>query len=182
MTKFVQRAASRFALLGLVSLAMIFGAGTTARAQKLGVVDVQAVLTGMPEVQAANTKLEAQRQIWLDTLKTMQTQYQAKLDTYSKVGETGTPEFKKKAQEDLAGLQESFTKFQNAKFGQEGELAQMQTQMLKPIYEKVQTKLSAFAKKDKLDVIFQKSSTVFTADAVDVTTKFQDYLKAQAAK
>ncbi|MDP4199974.1 MAG: OmpH family outer membrane protein [Bacteroidota bacterium] len=178
MTTFVQRVA----LIGLAVLGMSLSTGTSLRAQKMGVVDVQAVLNSMPEVVAANQKLEAQRQVWLDTLKTMQTQYQAKLDTYSKVGETGTPEFKKKAQDDLTTLQESFTKFQTAKFGQEGELAQIQQQLLKPIYEKLQTTLAAYAKKDKLEIIFQKSSTVYTADAVDITTKFQDYLKAQAAK
>jgi Skp family chaperone for outer membrane proteins len=133
----------------------------------------------MPEVQTANQKLEATRQIWMDTLKTMQTQYQAKLDTYSKVGETGTAEFKKKAQDDLSGLQDQFNKFQTAKFGQEGELAQMQAQMLKPIYEKLQTNLSAFAKKEKIGVIIQKSSTLYGEESADVTAKFQDYLKAQ---
>src|SRR5438045_6106555 len=133
MTKFVQR----LAVLSLVGLGIF--TGSASQAQKIGIVDLQVVLAAMPEVQAANQKLEAQRQLWIDTLKTMQTQYQAKLDTYSKVGETGTPEFKKKAQDDLAALQESFQKFQNAKFGQEGELAVMQQQMLKPIYEKLQT-------------------------------------------
>jgi outer membrane protein len=179
MTKFVQRVA----MLSLVAVGLVSGLmPRTAAAQKMGIVDLQVVLAGMPEVQAANQKLEAQRQLWIDTLKTMQTQYQAKLDTYSKVGETGTPEFKKKAQDDLASLQESYQKFQTAKFGQEGELAAMQQQMLKPIYEKLQGALGVFAKKEKLEAIFQKSSTLFSTDAVDFTTKFQDYLKAQAGK
>lgn len=179
MTKFVQRVA----FLSLVGLGLFAGmTPRTANAQKIGIVDLQVVLAAMPEVQAANQRLEAQRQLWIDTLKTMQTQYQAKLDTYSKVGETGTPEFKKKAQDDLAALQESFQKFQTSKFGQEGELAVMQQQMLKPIYEKLQTVLGAYAKKEKLEAIFQKSSTLYAADAVELTSKFQDYLKAQASK
>jgi Skp family chaperone for outer membrane proteins len=172
MTKFVQRVA----FLSLMGLGLF--AGTAAQAQKIAVVDLPTVLNSMPEVQAANQRLEAQRQLWIDTLKTMQTQYQAKLDTYSKVGETGTPEFKKKAQDDLAQLQESFQKFQTAKFGQEGELAVMQQQMLKPIYEKLQVTLGTFAKKEKYEAILQKSSTLFTTEALDATAKFQEYLKS----
>ena len=171
MTKFVQR----LAFLSLVGLGLFAG---TAQAQKIAVVDLPTVLNGMPEVQAANKKLQDQQQVWIDSEKMMQTQYQAKLDTYSKVGETGTPEFKKKAQDDLTGLQETFQKFHQSKFGQEGELAQMQQQMLKPIYEKLQGALNSFAKKDKFDAIIQKSSTLFTSDALDVTGKFQEYLKS----
>jgi outer membrane protein len=175
MTKLAQR----LAVAGLAVLSLF---GGTVSAQKVAVVDAVSVVSSMPEYVAANQKLEAQRAIWMDTIKTMQTQYQAKMDAYSKVGETASADYKKKAQEDLAGLEQAFTKFRDLKFGQEGELAQMQAQLLKPITEKVQTALQSYAKKEKIAIIIPKTATVYVDEAMDLTAKFTEYLKAQATK
>jgi Skp family chaperone for outer membrane proteins len=175
MTKLAQR-------MAVAALAVVGLFGGSANAQKVAVVDAVSVVSSMPEYVSANQKLEAQRTIWMDTIKTMQTQYQTKMETYSKVGETASAEFKKKAQEDLAGLEQSFTKFRDSKFGQEGELAQMQAQMMKPITEKVQAALQSYAKKEKISIILPKTATVFVDDAVDLTAKFTQYLKSQASK
>jgi outer membrane protein len=171
--------APRLAVVALVTLGMFVG---TAHAQKIGVVDVNTVVAAMPEYQAAMKTLEDTKKIYSDSMKLMQSAYSAKLDAYSKVGETASADFKKKSQEDLAGLEQAFTKYRDSKFGQEGELAQQQVQLLKPIQEKLTKTLSAYAKKEKLAVIIPKASTIYVEDAIDLTTKFQEYLKAQASK
>ena len=166
----------------MAAIAAVALFGGSASAQKVAVVDAVSVVSGMPEYQAANQKLEAQRAIWMDTIKTMQTQYQAKMDAYSKVGETASADYKKKAQEDLASLEQAFTKFRDSKFGQDGEIAQMQAQLMKPITEKVQAALQSYAKKEKIGLILPKTATIYVEDALDLTAKFTEYLKAQASK
>ncbi len=174
MTKLAQRIAiAAFAVFGL------FG---TAHAQKIAVVDINTIVTAMPEYQTANAKLEGLSKAYMDSLTIMRTQYQSKADAYAKVGETASAEFKKKSQEDLSNLQDQFSKFQEAKFGQTGELAQLREQLMKPITDKLQASLQSYAKKEHISVIIPKTATVYVEETLDLTTKFQEYLKAQASK
>ena len=159
-----------------------FFAGQAQAQKSIGVVDVNAVVTAMPEYIAANQKIEGQRKVYMDSITTMQTTYKAKQDAYSKVGESATADYKKKAQDDLDNLQLNFNNFREAKFGQDGELAKMQADLMKPITDKLQNTLASYAKKEHLTMILPKTATVFVDDALDVTTKFQEYLKAQDAK
>ena len=171
--------ALRLTVVAFLALGLFSG---SVRAQKIAVVDVNAVVAAMPEYIAAQKRLDEMKAIYSDTIKMMQNTYAAKMDAYSKVGETATPEFKKKSQDDLAGVNDQFLKYRDSKFGQEGELAVLNLQLLKPIQDKLTTTLASYAKKEKLTAIFPKTATVYVDPALDLTTKFQDYLKAQAAK
>lgn len=170
MTKIAQR-------LALVAIAVLGLFTGTAHAQKFAVVDVNAVVQSLPDYLTATKKIEDTRMMWMDSLKMMQSAYSAKMDAYAKVGDLTNPDAKKKRDEDIAQLEQAFTRFRDAKFGQEGELAQMQASMLKPVQEKLTSSLAAFAKKEGIAVIFPKSATVYAAEANDCTTKFQAYLK-----
>jgi outer membrane protein len=172
----MRKLAQRMALAAV----MAFGLSTSAaHAQKIGVVDINTVVTAMPEYIAANQKIEAQRKIYMDTLQAMQTHYQAAVDTYQKLGETASADFKKKESADLDSQQATFNKFRDDKFGQQGELASMQANLMKPITDKLQNALASFAKKEKLTLILPKTATVYADPAEDATLKFQEYLKAQ---
>ncbi len=112
----------------------------------------------------------------------MRTQYQAAAQTAQKLGETATPEFKAKEAAMLDSMQTVYGKFQEDKFGQQGEIAQEQSNLMKPITDKLQNALASYAKKERLEIILPKTATVYDDVTIDYTTKFQDYLKAQAAK
>ena len=180
------RIALRTMVAALAAFGLFAAPGTivpVAHAQKsYGVVDVNAIVTSMPEYIAANQKMEAQRKMYTDTIQTMQTQYQTKVETYSKLGDAASPEMKKKETDDLAGLEQQFTKFRDSKFGQDGELAKMQADLMKPITDKLTNLLSSYAKKEHLSMILPKTATIFVDESLDMTAKFQEYLKAQDAK
>ena len=171
--------AQRTALVAILALGAFTG---TASAQKVAAVDIKAVLAALPEAMAADQQIQATSKIWTDSLQTMRTQYQAKQDTYAKLGETASADYKKKEAEDLQDLADRFSKFQESKFGKEGELAQMQTKLLQPIYDKLRASLQTYAKKEKVSVIIDKGAAVYVDESADLTAKFQEYLKAQAAK
>jgi len=175
----MRKLAQRMAIAAIMAFGLSAG---SAQAQKIAVVDINTVVTAMPEYVAANSKIESQRKIYMDTLQSMQTQYQAKVDTYQKLGETASADFKKRETADLDSLQATFNKFRDDKFGQQGELAQMQANLMKPITDKLQNALASYAKKEKLTVILPKTATVYADPVTDYTVKFQDYLKAEASK
>ena len=166
--------------LGL--LAVVALTAGAANAQKVAVIDTRTVLAAMPEAQAANSRLEAARKMWTDSLQTMETVLQTKADTYQKMGDNVTADFKKKAQDELQTLQQSAMAYNQAKFGQQGELAQMQSQLVEPIMTKLKSAIDAYGKKEKYTLIIDKSAAIYVDNASDITTKFQDYLKSTASK
>jgi outer membrane protein len=172
MTQFVQKTA----ITAVMAIALFTH---SAQAQKMAVVDINAVVAAMPEYQTASTKMDALKKAYTDSLQNMRTRYQATSDTYAKLGETASADMKKKEQDELAVQAKAFQDFNEAKFGQEGEIVQMQANLMKPITDKLQNTLATFAKKEHYTMIIPKSATVFADPAVDATTKFQDYLKAQ---
>jgi outer membrane protein len=181
MTKLAQRIAvstiaAAFAAFGLFA--------APAQAQKgIGIVDVNAIVTAMPEYIAANQKIEAQRKIYMDTITAMQATFKEKQDKYSKAASSATDDYKAKAQADLDNLNQQFNTFREAKFGQEGELAKMQADLMKPITDKIQNTLEAFRKKEHLSLILPRTAVIaLDTTELDQTSKFQDYLKAQDAK
>lgn len=165
----------------LAAVAMVGMSASSVYAQKIGVVDINAVVTSLPEYQTANAKIQAMTKQYEDSMQMMRTQYQAAAQTAQKLGETATPEFKAKEAAMLDSMQTVYTTFQESKFGQQGELAQTQANLMKPITDKLQAALESYAKKERLTIILPKTATVYDDPTIDYTTKFQDYLKAQAS-
>lgn len=162
-------------------LAVVALTAGAANAQKVAVIDTRTVLAAMPEAQTANTQLEGARKMWNDSLQTMETVLQTKADTYQKMGDNVTADFKKKAADEIQQLQQTAVAFQQAKFGQQGELAQMQNQLVEPIMTKLKNAIDAYGKKEKYTLIVDKSAAIYADNAIDITTKFQDYLKSTAS-
>jgi Skp family chaperone for outer membrane proteins len=98
------------------------------------------------------------------------------------MGDNVTAEYKKKSQDELQALQQTALAYQQAKFGQQGELAQLQQSLVEPIMTKLRNAIEAYGKKEKLTLIIDKSAAIYVDGASDVTTKFQDYLKSTASK
>ena len=165
-------------MLALIAL----GFAGTANAQKIAVIDTKAVLTALPEAQAANTRLEAAQKSWADSLQMMKSQYEAKVDAYSKVGDLSNADQKKKRDEDLQNMAQAYSQFQNQKFGQQGEYAMMQAQLIQPIMDKVKKALDAYGHKEKYMAIIDKNAAIYSDASIDVTTKFQEFLKTYSAK
>ena len=172
MTKFVQRSA----ITAVMALALFI---QSAQAQKVAIVDINAVVSGMPEYLAATQKIDALSKAYTDSLQAMRTKYQATSDTYAKLGATANDDMKKKEQDDLAAQADNFTKFNQSKFGDEGELAQMRSNLMKPIQDKLKNTLDTFRKKEKLSYILPQTAVVSFDPELDQTTKFQDFMKAQ---
>ncbi|GEM_PF-2024649 len=175
MTKFAHRVA-------IAAIAIFCLSVGSAQAQKIGIVDVGSVITAMPEYQAALQKAQAQQKIYTDSLQAMKIAFQAAQDTYAKLGENATADFKKKEQDDLSAKQAAYEQYYEATLGQNGSLAQLQNQLLQPIQEKVKAALASYAKKERISVIIPASAAVYFDPTLDYTAKFQDFLKAQASK
>ena len=116
----------------LVVLMML--APMAAFAQKFGHVDVQAVISSLPEYTRAEGELMAKAQEFENELKGMQDEIQRKYDDYEKTKSTMNAT---KQQETEKAIQDLMTKFQQAQQDNAQKFQQLQQEKMAPIQQKV---------------------------------------------
>ncbi len=163
--------------LSVFAAVMMLLSSADAQAQKIAIIDSRQVLEAYPEYVAAVQKIQTIQKVWEDSLQMMSTVFKTKYETYQSMVEQMTPEKKKAVEAELSALQESATKFQTTKFGQQGELAQQQAAIGGPLFEKVRTLVGTYAKKEKFTLVLDKSAAIYVDGAADVTDKVVTYIK-----
>jgi outer membrane protein len=165
----------KFALTAFAALAMFLS--TDAMAQKIAIIDSKIILDSHPEAVAAVQKLQGIQKVWTDSLSMMRTALKTKFETYSSMLDQLSEEKKKSANQELETMQEGIARFEQVKFGQQGELAQQQAALVRPILEKIQQAVAGFAKREKYSVVLDRQNVIYFDSAVDVTEKFAAYLR-----
>lgn len=167
----------KIALSFFAAAVMLLSSGSDAQAQKIGIIDSRQVLEAYPEYVTALNKIQTIQKIWEDSLQMMSTQFKTKYETFQSVLDQLSPEKKKSAEAELSAMQENAVKFQNAKFGQQGELAQQQAAIGGPLFEKVRTLVGQYAKKEKYTLMLDKSAAIYVDGSADVTDKVVVFIK-----
>lgn len=140
-----------------IALCALFLFSSLAKAQKFAYVDSEYILAQMPSYKSAQTQLDELSKEWqkevdkkFNDIDKMYKEYQAMKILY-------TNDQKKKSENDIIEKEREAKKYQNDKFGFEGELFQKRTELVKPLQDKVYTAINNVAKSNGLDFIFDKS-------------------------
>jgi outer membrane protein len=141
---------SAFLLAGLVA--------TGAMAQKIAVVDITAVLEGMPEYQKAQKQLDDLATQWRqeiaveqDKIKGMYSKFQAEQVLLSE-------ELKRQREAEITAKEKEVRDLQRQKFGPEGALFKKREELVKPIQDKVYDAIQQYATNRGYEYIFDKGS------------------------
>ena len=145
----------------------------TITAQKIAVVDINAVLTELPEYVEAQTKLDKIAAEWnqeiaaeYDKIKSLYNKYQAEQVLLS-------DEVKGQREKEITQKEAQVRELQKRKFGQEGELFLKRREIINPIQERVFGAIETFAVDRGYDIILDKSGgsagVLFTGDDFDKT-------------
>lgn len=129
------------------------------QAQKIAIIDINDVLSKMPEYKAAQSELDQISATWrqeiaveFDKVKSMYNKFQAEqvlLSTEEKV----------KKEEEIVKKEAEVREIQKRKFGPEGELFSKRQEMVAPIQDKVFAAIESYAAEKGLDLIFDKSGS-----------------------
>lgn len=141
-----------------VALAMLIFAGTGAKAQKIGYVDLQELMQLMPEYKKANTDMESFGKSLEDELKKMSDEFQKKVADYQKSEKTMAEAIKDVKQKELQDMQGRIQEFQSS--AQEN-IRKRESELLKPIIEKAKNAISQVAKESGYTYIFDSSVAGF---------------------
>ena len=159
-----------------LSLALVctlgFFSSADLQAQKIAVVDINAVLQSMDEYKNAQTELDRSASQWrqeiaqeYDKIKGMYSKYQAELVLMSE-------DMKHQKEDEIMAKEEQVRDMQKQKFGPEGALFQRRKDLVQPIQDKVYSAIEKYADDRGYDFIFDKSSAsgiIFSNSRFDKT-------------
>jgi outer membrane protein len=147
---------------------------------KLGYVDSQVILTQFSEAIKAQGDLDALTSKWSAQVDSMTLAYQQALADYQKQANTMPEDKKLEAQQKLVAQEQTILDFRRQKFGQNGEIYQMQEQIFNPVKKKIYTAIEQVAKTEGMQFVFDKSGDIillYADSAFDITFQVLDKLK-----
>ncbi len=132
----------------------------SAKAQKFGYVDSDYILGQMTEYKAAQKQLTELSTKWENEIKVMKDEVDKMYKDY-KAEEVLLSDVQKKEREDaIVAKEDALKKFEQEKFGVNGELFKKRQELIRPIQDKIATAIAKVAKDNNLDFIFDKSANM----------------------
>jgi outer membrane protein len=155
-------------------LAMLFAVSQAFSQAKIGYVDSKVILDNMQDAQDAQTNLDNFVALWKAELSHLNDSLASIKDDFEKKKLILTDNIKKQKEEGLISLQKRIDDYKNQKFGQDGEYFQKQTELMKPVQDKVFKAIQDVAKEGSYDFVFDRSSEIillYMNEKYDLTSK-----------
>ena len=152
----------------LLAVALAFPMFVSAQTLKIGIVDTNAVLSVMPETQAAQTKIAETSKKYEDEYALLQEQMKKLYDDFSAMPENEPQAIKDRKTRELSEMQQKIQNFlQNA----DQDLQKVQQELMSPIFAKVRNAVESVGKEGGYSYIEENSPTIlyYAAPVEDCT-------------
>jgi outer membrane protein len=153
----------------------------TANAQmKIAYFNSDAIMKQLPDAQDAQKQLDQFVADWQQELNKMQDEWKKKFDEYDKRKLIMTEQRRADAERELREMDQKIVDFRTQKFGQNGELFNKQTELMKPVQDRVFKAVQEAAREDCYDYVFDKSGDIllmYANEKYDLTQKIFAKLK-----
>lgn len=161
----------------IIAFFLLAGLSAQLQAQRTAVVDINQILTNMPEYQEAQDQLDQIAERWrqqiaqeMDKIKSMYNKYQSEQVLLSE-------EMKREREEEIMDKEKEVRELQRQKFGPEGDLFQKRQELVAPIQNEVYKAVQGYADSRGYDIILDKSSTSGIIYLNEDYDKTEDVLK-----
>ena len=132
----------------LVALTLFAG---TANAQvKIGYTDHEVLLANMPQADSVQSALQAEVRTSQAALQTQSQELQTKAEEYQRRQSLLSAEARQQREQELAGLQQAL---QQASQAAEQRLSVRQSELMRPLFERLQNAIDAEAQAQSLDLV-----------------------------
>lgn len=163
--------------------AFILLAGSSIFAQKgtkIGYIDSQSILTQLPEAIKAQGDVQSAIDNIKGKIDSLGQAYQQTLQDYQKQSNMMTDAKKREAQQKIMGMEKDYNDLR-AKLDANGEVAQLNQKLMKPIIDKIKKVVEEISKQEGIQLVLEKSDqlqTIWYAEpSMDLTYKVLDKLK-----
>lgn len=149
---------------------------------KVGYIDSKKIIDGMQDSRDAKSRLDNQVAEWQTELKVLQDSLQTLKDDFEKKKLILTDQLKEQTETQITNLESTVVNFRTAKFGENGEYFQKQTEFMKPVLDKVFKAIELVAKEGNYDYVFDRSSEImllYVNENYDLTQKVINTLEGK---
>jgi outer membrane protein len=162
--------AGRVTLLGLILWMGLFSTGV-AQQLKIGYVDVVRLKKEYKEYVAAEARFEKMMAVWQAQADSMQSAMKDIADKLEKPSPLLTEQGKSDLREKLVVKQNEYQLFANQVMGQDGEAAQKEADLSKPLIDKINTVIKLIALKGNYTFVLDSTagSVIYANEANDLT-------------
>jgi outer membrane protein len=133
-------------------IAFVFSTG--AFAQKLGYINSLKILSEFKDAKEAQEKLQEMNQEWERQGRELQQQFQELNEQLESQSLLLSEERKKEKTQELQELAVKLQRYQQEIWGQNGEAAKKEAELMQPVYEKINAAIRLVGEKEKFDYIF----------------------------
>lgn len=164
----------KFILRSLLIVAFVLGCGATASAQKFALVDMEYVLSNMPDYEVANNQLEQLSQRYQKEVEQLAREAQTLYKSYQGQMPFLTDEMKKKEEEKIVAKEKEAAELRQKYFGPEGELYKKRQSLMKPIQESVYNAVKKVSEERGYMCIFDRASSsdiIFASPRIDISNE-----------
>jgi len=154
--------------LKTLAIAIVLFIGTQVSAQtKVAHIDVQALMTSMPEMKTAQDQMKKIQEAYDKDYKNMVTEYQTKLQKYEQESATAGDALNETRTKEMQDMGNRIQQFQQTA---QKELGQKEMDLIKPIMEKAQKAIQKVAKAKGVNYVLDATtgSGVLFAEGIDL--------------
>jgi outer membrane protein len=139
---------------------------------KIGVINSEKILMAYQGTKDAENKLKKEYAKWEQEATERQKKMQEMKEQLEKQSLLLSAERKQEIQNELQKEYIEYNKFLQEKFGQQGDAAKKNDELLRPIIDKINVILDRIAKEENYDFIFDsRGGVVYAKKAYDLTEK-----------
>lgn len=165
-----------------VIIALIISAAAINAQQKIGYVDSKVILENMQDARDAQTNLDGLVNKWKVELQSYNDSLLIMKDDYDKKKLILTEKIKQQKEEEIKLQEKKVTDFKQQKFGESGEYFQKQTELMKPVQDRVFKAIQDVAREGGYDFVIDRSTQLmllYMNDRYDLTQKVIKKLESQ---
>jgi len=151
---------------------------------KIAWINSEAIMSQLSDATDVQRQLDALVNEWQTELKQMQDEFQKSFDDYQRRKLILTETRRAEVERELRELDQKIVQFRTQKFGQNGELFQKQSDLMKPIQDRIFNAIKEVALEDGYDYIFDKSGQIllmYSNEKFDVTSKVLERVKTMTS-
>ena len=126
-------------------------------AQKFAYVDSEYILSQMPKYKSAQLQLNELSAQWQQEVEKKFSEIETLRKSFQVEKVLLTKDMQLSREKEIEDKEDEAKKFQQEKFGAEGELFQKKSELIRPIQDKLYDAINKVAKNNGLDFIFDKS-------------------------
>jgi Skp family chaperone for outer membrane proteins len=150
--------------------------------QKIGYVDSKVILETIQDARDAQTNLDNLVQKWKTEMRQIDDSLILMKDDFEKKKLILTEKIRQEKESEIAAMEKRITEFKQQKFGESGEYFLKQTELMKPVQDRIFKAIQDVAKEGSFDFVIDRSSQLmllYMNDRYDLTQKVVKKLEAQ---